>query len=114
MEKRRVCETAQFSSRLLLACGVGEVLKLAGIQLVSSGCSAGWAGRASRLSFTALAPVWLPLTAAAAAAPLPPGPRPAGLVSLPVPAAQEGLVSVPEVVGEEGALGPGQAGEGGL
>lgn len=50
------CETAQFSSHLslLLACGAREVLKLAGIQLVSTGRSLGRAGRASCLSFTAL------------------------------------------------------------
>lgn len=56
MEKGR-CETAQFSSHLslLLACGAREVLKLAGIQLVSTGRSpgAGWQSLVC-LSFTAL------------------------------------------------------------
>lgn len=35
---------------------MGEGLNLAGIQLVSTSCSTGPAGRASRLSFTALTP----------------------------------------------------------
>lgn len=93
------CETAQFSSdlSLLLACGVGEVLELAGIQLLSTGCSRG-AGWQSLLSvFYCPRSVWLPLTAAAAP-PLPPGPGP-GLAFLPVPGARPRLATVvPEVV----------------
>lgn len=87
------CETALFSHlSLLLACGAGEVLKLAGIQLESTSYSMGRAGRASSVFYCPRS-VWLPLTAA----PLPPGPGPV-LVFLPQPGARPELVTVLEVV----------------
>lgn len=90
------------------------MLKLAGTQLVSTSCSAGRAGRASCLSLNCPHSIWLPLTtvAAAAAAPLLPGPGP-GLESLPDPGAPPGLATALEVV-LEGVQEQGRAGEGEL